>query len=58
MPLLFDVDRLSSQNRDSVVGNLGDQVNDPENEAQTNEAQDTDYQGHNILGLHKELPRV
>ena len=40
-----------SKNRDLLVGDHGYQVNDPEDEAEEEEAQNTHNKGDNILGL-------
>jgi hypothetical protein len=42
---------LVSQNSDLFLGDHGYQVNDPENEAEEEEAQDTNNEGNDVLGL-------
>ncbi len=46
--------KLVSKNGDLVVKDLGYKVNDPENKSKTNEVEDTNNEGNNVLGL-KEL---
>lgn len=43
--------KLVSEKGDLVVKNLGNSVNDTENNADTCEAEDTCYKGNNVLGL-------
>ena len=42
---------LGSKNGDSVAEDLGYQVDYPEHEAKTEEAEDTDNEGNDVLGL-------
>ena len=43
--------QLGSQNRDTIAANFSDQVNNPEKEAQTAEAENANDQSYDVLGL-------
>ena len=45
--------KLGSQNRDAIAADLSDQVNNPEEEAQTEETKNANDQSYDVLGLNK-----
>jgi hypothetical protein len=45
--------QLGSQNRDTIAANFSDQVDNPEKEAQTAEAENANDQSYDVLGLNK-----